>query len=777
MGGREDQQDDADHGGGGGNGTTAMTAMTARNNGDANSVVSLWMEAQERIKSLVQDGRSLVDDKEYDIVRQEFLGKSLDAILGTLFHLSDEAFHAVDRPDAHADGVVERVKFMAMVERGLWKYGFYTVIHAYRSLLKAEKSAEVMDTFVVFLDGAISWYSYVLTEIQGQYDAQSSRKLNVEYMRMMRSRCYVCIGDLHRYKLQYCRSENDDTVEPEKESRDAYIDAISQWAFMGSPFNQIAVLYGIVPDHFRSLFYYVRAATAREPFGSAEENMAILLQKAISSGDIVSENRQKKGDLKKKKKKKGANVIETTTVHNGCSKMTEQRWVKVFSMLFFQIDVDNIPHVWQDGYGDLEEYLNRRLQKARKLASRSKPTFGKSRQFTNDALYLHHSRVFQDFKDDSTLMMMVQMLLLLMQGKLEHAKCTNLRLKLTRAQGYMVVLNLAGRLASLVGRCQTIFKKHQEQPHAMDAISSEFSLPLVLLLSWISKDWTIHKDASLLMCRQACEDYPKNEPFFEKTLCKFFGGLASMARAVMPHGRHVFRDKGKLSRLSHIGIIHGCTLLEVIADYPLFVSKKMRERQGIVEQRRVPRRQRDKAFGMHIASWTLIHHIWTMLGEISSQVNDSDVSLGLDDSFSGLRKSIDGLVVKVMTDVEDEDDAMDADILDNNTNDTSMHDQEEDIVYVARKRKEKKRDTSIEHNMTLKEQSERMIMTSSMGIEEDVGHAFDENYNTYRLAHEMAADVLFDDGFEIGPSQIDQYHHEDATGINIGTIPTKYHDR
>ena len=757
----------------------------------AHTVVSFWMEAQERIKGLVKDAGSLVDGGEPETVRQEFLRTSLDVIVGILFHevdVSDGAFHAVERSDAHTDGVGAPVKYLAMVERGLWKYGFYTVIHEYRSLLKVERSIEVMEKFVVFLDGAISWYSCVLTEIQGRYDAQSSSRLNEEQIRMVRSRCYVCIGDLHRYKLQYCRPENNSTVggELEKESRDAYIDAIRQWPFMGSPFNQIAVLYGMMADHFRSLFYYVRAATAREAFASAEENMAILLQKVSSSGDNVAskahnsgDNSKKKGGLKKKKKKNGAEVMsssETITDTNNSNMMTEQRWVRVFSMLFFQIDVDNVPRVWQDGYGDLEEYLNRRLQRARKLASRSKPTFGKSRMFSNDAPYLHQSRVFQDLKDDSTLMMMVQMLLLLMQGKLEHAKCTSLRLKLTRAQGYMVVLNLAGRLASLVGRCQSIFTKYQQHPHGVDIVSSEFWLPLVLLLSWISKDWNIHGDASLLMCRQACEDYPKNEVFFEKTLFKFLGGLASMARALMPHGRHVYGDKGKLSRLSQIGIIHGCTLLEVIVDYPLVVSKKMRERHGIVDHR-VPRRQRDKAFGMHIASWTLIHHLWTMLGEISSQVNETDVSLGFNDTFSGLRKSIAGLVAElVTTGAEEEDDAMDVAIWDN-TNDTSMHDQEEDIVYVARKRKEKKRDAPTDHNMIVQEQSERMMMASSMGMEEDVGHGFDENYNTYRLAHEMAADVLFDDGFEIGPSQVDQFRHEDASGIDIGTIPTRYHDR
>ena len=656
-----------------------MAAKERATSSDPPAEESVWLDQQMKLK-LCAKARGPLDPETVEC-REGFLTSSV-----TLLEVYIRGNH----------------ENAGKIERAIWKHGFYVPITEFRMNRK-----RVVDGFSEFIEQAVAWYVHLLERVHVIKASNPGPNGDID---VTMSRCYVYIGDLYRYKIQHVSFSRKDV----SESRDAYVNAVQLWPIMGNSYNQLAVLCSVAEDPFRSLFYYIRSATAREPFPSADENMAMFLHKTLQ-GDVK---------LKKQKGKNGMQEVETI-LGNTC--------LVIVAMLYLQIDIDSVLEVWSGGSSIIEEYLNRRLQKIRKSAANGKPVFGKSKKV--EELTIQQSKVFQD--PPHALIMMVQSLLLLMQGKLEHAKCAdNLRSTLSRSYGYIVVLDVIGRIASLVGRCRPLLKQ-SHHPACIDLMVSDILMPLLLLLSWIAKDWQVHKESSL----KALE-HVSDSSRVDQALKKFFRGLLSMAHAMSHVREDVASDTGKLSRLSRTGIIHGCPLLETMMDYPLLVVKRQWEREH-----EIPfgsRKQRRKAHGLHLGSWTVIHNVWTMILDISEQLHQGPVASYLGDRYNILRMKLHDVTTQQKNIPKHDQEPR---VLDT----AQQEEQQEDIVYVARK---PKRPPS--------RGPERM---QDVWLDEPIAN---EYYNTCCLASEMAEEVLADED-HVGPS--DEYLRCTATpGSDFGNM-------
>lgn len=657
-------------------------------------MMSVWMERQMALKQSVK--KSGVLDPETVACRDAFLASSLTVL------------------ESHAWGQ-EDMGHAGMIERAVWKYGFYAPIHEYRVRCGTVRRGSVVDGFEGYIEQSIAWYTHLLQRL----DVIKESVSEAGGIEVTMSRCSVCIGDLYRYKIQHITVSRGDV----SASKDAYVNAIRLWPVMGNPYNQLAVLFHVAEDPFRSLFYYIRSATAREPFPSADQNMSMFLHNALQVNTLpVQVKREGKSSLHEVQ----------GTLGNTC--------LRIVAMLYLQVDIDAVLEVWKGGLSSMEEYLNRRLQKIRKSVGNTRPVFGKSRMLGD-----YHSapgdiqQHSKEFRDPSNLLtMMVHSMVLLMQGKLEHAKCDDsIRSTLARAYGYAIVLDMTGRVASLVGRCRPLLKQTHNSK-CIDLVVSDMLVPLLMLLSWIAKDWHIHKDSSLKSLFRLSDT-----SFVDRALKKFLRGVLSMAHAMSHFADNVARDNGKLSRLSHMGMIRGCPLLETIMDYPLLVVKsKWEEEYGVPFS---SRKHRKKAHGLQLSTWTAIHTAWTMVVDVAHHLHEGPVTTCLGDRYDVLRAKIHQVAIERKTQSVSGDAVNSTEHEEPRRQD--VDEEEEIIVYTARKSKR----------------------TVPQGVENLVDDAFmpHADYNTFSLAAEMAEEVLADED-HVGPSN--EYMCCNTPGSEFGNI-------
>lgn len=695
---------------------------------------SVWLEQQSRLKQIVSTGCAL--SSEAVELREAFLTCSLTMLLERLSVLG-----------AQTNGTCI-VTETGRIERAIWKHGFYVVIHEYRTRLKKQMCGEdsVDNTeYEEYIDRSLGWYRDLLDRLEA-LKGSLLQDGSTKRVQITMSRCYVCIGDLCRYRIQLGSSMGSEYSHHDIfESRKAYVTGIQLCPTVGNPYNQLAVLSGLVEDTFRSLFYYIRAATAREPFPSADENMSMLLHRVLECDHIPGTTRRKK--------KSSMHDVETL-FGNAC--------LQTIAMLYLQVDIDNVLQIWMNKSNIVEEYFNRRLQKIRKIANSAKPVFGKSRKLSTrgmpDSSFVPHhlSKEFQD--PQNSLIMVVHSLLLLMQGKLEHAKCENsLRQTFTRAFGYIVILDLTGRVASLLGRCRHLLKQTHNSK-CIDIVVSEILVPLLMLLSWISKDWQIHGDASLKNCQRACQESDStNRSCFDHALKKFLRGILSTTHALSPFGGDIERDNGKLSRLSHSGMAYGCPLLEAILDYPLFVVKRRWEKEYNIPFN--SRKKRKKAHGFHLATWTVVHNVWTMMLDVAHGLQAGPVALCLGDTYDSLRMKIYKTAIDKNLDKPRQ-------LVDRNACCAAEEDEEEIIVYEARKPKPTHRGPFGIAGTTrsIEQHDDHLVKNVESRCKES---AYPGYYDMSRLVSEMVEEVLIDED-HVGPSN--EHMQYDTTRTEIGNM-------
>lgn len=200
------------------------------------------------------------------------------------------------------------------VEQNLWKIVFYKRIEEFRkrhgktsALLddpdKKERAKQALSqitaAFARFLDKSSRFYMSLLRKLlvacnvslagytdHGEDDEgpsfvrcdESSPKHRERKKAMLMSseRCLIFLGDLERYRSLYMEKELErDWSAAERHYRTAAL----LTPHVGNPHNQLAVLATYCGADLEGMFHYARAALVPQPFATARENLALLLDK------------------------------------------------------------------------------------------------------------------------------------------------------------------------------------------------------------------------------------------------------------------------------------------------------------------------------------------------------------------------------------------------------------------------------------------------------------------------------------------------------------------
>ena len=596
-------------------------------------------------------------------------------------------------------------------------------------------------------------------EISTIYTARKMKAL----ARMI-SRCCICIGDLYRYKMPEVMEQEVQTCR--EKAYQSYMESARKSSWMGNSYNQLAVIHGMLDEDVYAAYLYLRAITAAEPFTVARSNLDMLLGKVQNeksmihrlSGSILTPKAGRKGQEEKNQLgKKGLNTVE---------RMAGQRYMLLLSQICNGIDVDSIPRLLDQGSHDIEEYLNRKLQKIKKLVATSKPVFGKARRPVNADLKSYRA---YDFQMPKLPMVVSSSLLLIIKGRLGHQESGGSTARNISAKSYgnLIVLDLAFRLARVVGRSQHVMTV-DENNVGLDAICSEFLFPLLLCLSFVHENLQNQGDTFFSTIMDVCGLLEKNSKIVDKFFKKLWQSLASCTDVLRPVALKIQEAGIQGKHLSQSGLVVGSSILQDLADLP-----EKRKIDWILEnnivseqpkQRKSKSKKNQRVQNLHVMTKRVLFGTWSLLENLTMVIRN-------DEEFPSLRKYR-HFLVQLDQSVSPKEECKETPAMcqrvekDKEGNSSPIMEdgevEDEHIVYAPRQSTKKL-------GIRVGDQNTRMhrplpdLMEIEMHEEEDEDGAG-------RLAHEMATEVLLMD--EIGPSYDKEAFEEDGLGKRYDILAT-----
>ena len=446
-------------------------------------------------------------------------------------------------------------------------------------------------------------------------------------------RFFICIGDLQRYKRSVGVGQGEIcNIQDFAESRDAYLRSITASPGVGNAYNQMAVLYTMAEDDIRAIYFYLLAMSVREPFGSAGSNLQALLHSRMLSpsrslnGTGYNNNNANDRDKKFPVKKSQSRTFDQV------ERAVGDQYVYMIAALYSQVDVEQIPDILEQNGRDLEEYLNRSVQRMKKIISSSTPRFGRSRSagLVEDAFAGHAS---EEFKIPGMLMMIASCLLIMLDGKLKPNSSSDSRMLASKSYAQCIVIDLAGRLARCVARSQALVKKRAFGNKGLEAIASEMLLPLMLLLSWVHQDIKTWNNISYFNIEQICRISGNNKRVVSNIFKVFFQGLGSVSSILGSLVKKLNRDSKYQSNYltSNIYAVRGCPALEALCRQAISRTDSLTEpwttqNLGADGDSRVHITARRKVNGVYYETCSIIHTMYSLLSALSADFDGEEWS-------------------------------------------------------------------------------------------------------------------------------------------------------
>eukprot|EP00890_Picochlorum_soloecismus_P000712 jgi/Picsp_1/1641/NSC_05115-R1_telomerase activating protein est1 len=542
-----------------------------------------------------------------------------------------------DAGDSSNISSAEEMHLKLGIERSVWKYGFYLPLLDLRAKEKKciaeEEFRHLLEKTRFILDGFIQegvlWYTRLVDELQGKETRQNNTgALDDLYAQSkLLGRCYICIGDLQRYKRSVGVGQGATcNIQDFADSRDAYLRSITASPGVGNAYNQMAVLYTMIEDDVRAIYFYLLAMSVREPFGSAGSNLQALLHTRMLS---TTGNSKATMSASRDPPVKMMNQVRT---FDQVERAVGDRYVYMIGALYTRVGVEKIPEILEQNGRDLEEYLNRSLQRMKKIVSSSTPRFGRSRSagLVEDALAVHAS---DEFKIPGMLMMIASCLLVMLDNKLKPNSSSDSRQTVSKAYAQCIVIDLAGRLARCVARAQALVKKKAFGNKGLEAIAAEMLLPLMLLLSWVHQDIQTWKHISYLNIEQICRLSGSNKRVVNNIFKVFFQGLESVSSILGSLVKKLNRDSKYQSYyfLSNIYAVRGCSALEALCRQAISRTGSPTEpgttqELGANGDTRARLGARRKVNGVYYETCSIIHTIYSLLSSLSADFDREECS-------------------------------------------------------------------------------------------------------------------------------------------------------
>ncbi|XP_037126044.1 telomerase-binding protein EST1A isoform X2 [Syngnathus acus] len=185
------------------------------------------------------------------------------------------------------------------VDQALWKNVFYQVIERFRQLLKdAAEPLAIREALLALLNEGAHFFETLLQKLQTVYQfkledymdgmAVRTRPLckTVKYALISAQRCFICQGDIARYREQASDSAN------YGKARSWYLKAQQIAPKNGRPYNQLALLAVYTKRKLDAVYYYMRSLAASNPILTARESLMSLFEEAKRKTEQLERRRR-----------------------------------------------------------------------------------------------------------------------------------------------------------------------------------------------------------------------------------------------------------------------------------------------------------------------------------------------------------------------------------------------------------------------------------------------------------------------------------------------------
>ncbi|XP_061154726.1 telomerase-binding protein EST1A isoform X3 [Syngnathus typhle] len=185
------------------------------------------------------------------------------------------------------------------VDQALWKNVFYQVIERFRQLLKdAAEPLAIREALLALLNEGAHFFETLLQKLQTVYqfkledymDGMAIRtrplRKTVKYALISAQRCFICQGDIARYREQASDSAN------YGKARSWYLKAQQIAPKNGRPYNQLALLAVYTKRKLDAVYYYMRSLAASNPILTARESLMSLFEEAKRKTEQLERRRR-----------------------------------------------------------------------------------------------------------------------------------------------------------------------------------------------------------------------------------------------------------------------------------------------------------------------------------------------------------------------------------------------------------------------------------------------------------------------------------------------------
>ena len=197
---------------------------------------------------------------------------------------------------------------MKSIEEKLWKIVFYKVIEELRLRIRKTKTSskpnagaeleKIGSMFQQFLDSATKFYSDLVKKLASIYSLQLDGTVVVSSSCSSSSRsyfscyrCYICIGDLTRYRRDLPHS----TPASWLPAAQYYRLAVRLIPDNGNAHNQLAVMSTYELNDIAAMYHYFRSLATEIPFPTTKNNLTALFEKNRSQARAIQEKYQSSG--------------------------------------------------------------------------------------------------------------------------------------------------------------------------------------------------------------------------------------------------------------------------------------------------------------------------------------------------------------------------------------------------------------------------------------------------------------------------------------------------
>ncbi|XP_052219123.1 telomerase-binding protein EST1A-like isoform X2 [Dreissena polymorpha] len=191
------------------------------------------------------------------------------------------------------------------VEQMMWKTVFHQMVELIRKQLAEDRTEETRFMLHNILDEGTTFYEGLISKLQStcKFDLEpfldpeqlppENRSRNLVLALLSVQRCFICLGDIARYKEQ----NNDSGKINYAKARNWYLKAQQIAPKNGRPYNQLAILALYTKHKLDAVYYYMRSLASSNPFLTAREGLMTLFNEARKKAEV---SEQKRYEEKKK---------------------------------------------------------------------------------------------------------------------------------------------------------------------------------------------------------------------------------------------------------------------------------------------------------------------------------------------------------------------------------------------------------------------------------------------------------------------------------------------